>query len=86
MTGSIEKNKSQLTPLFVLLELVVLLALPMPFLDLNILYVVIAIAMIVFSKLLRKEQWSRYGFRKVQFNMVLFGYLWFYRLQCFCLY
>lgn len=49
-----------------ILELLVLLVLPLPFLHLNIWYVVLALLITFISKFLRKEGWSYYGFNKIR--------------------
>jgi len=48
-----------------LLELSILLILPLPFLHLNIYYLITAIVIILLSKYLRKEKWSDYGLIQV---------------------
>jgi len=48
------------------LELLVLLILPLPFLHLNILYVIFALLITFISKILRKEKWSCYGFKTIR--------------------
>ena len=52
--------------LFNLIELIILLSLPMPFLHLNVLYVITAILIVLLSKFVRKEKWSDYGFKPLQ--------------------
>lgn len=52
-------------------ELLILLALPLPFLHLNVLYVVLAVIIILTSKKLRKENWSDYGFKPVTIKGVV---------------
>jgi membrane protease YdiL (CAAX protease family) len=51
-----------------LAELFVLLMLPLPFLHLNLIYVIAAVIIILVSRWLRKEDWSSYGFLKVHFQ------------------
>ena len=65
MTNLIEENKTISTPL-VLAELLILFMLPMPFLHLNILYVVSALVITISLKYIRKEKWSQYGFKAIQ--------------------
>ncbi len=47
-------------------ELLVLLILPLPFLHLNVWYVVLTILIVLSSRYLRKESWSSYGFIKIR--------------------
>ena len=47
------------------LELIVLLLLPLPFLDLGIIYVLTALIIMLLSKYLRNEKWSDYGFKSI---------------------
>jgi uncharacterized protein len=69
--------------LMVLAELVVLLMLPLPFLDLNTLYVIIALIIMVLSKIMLKEKWSFYGFKAIRVSYlfiaiaigIVFGYV-----------
>ncbi|NIJ53010.1 CPBP family intramembrane glutamic endopeptidase [Dyadobacter arcticus] len=44
------------------LEIIVLLTLPLPFLNLNIFYILIVLTIVGFSKYLRHERWRNYGF------------------------
>ena len=53
------------------LELIVLLLLPLPFLDLGIIYVITALAIMLLSKSLRKEKWSDYGFKSINQKALL---------------
>ena len=70
------------TPM-VVIELIILLLLPLPFLKLNILYVIFALIIIFASKYLRKDQWSDYGFKSINSKDlfiaiaigILFGFL-----------
>lgn len=48
-----------------ILELLILLILPLPFLHLNIWYVIFALLIMLLSWYLRKERWSCYGFIKI---------------------
>ena len=48
------------------IELIVLLLLPLPFLKLNVLYLIFALVIMLLSKYIRKESWSEYGFRSVK--------------------
>lgn len=52
--------------LFNLFELVILLILPLPFLHLNVWYVLLGIGITLLSKYLRKESWRDYGFRSIE--------------------
>jgi membrane protease YdiL (CAAX protease family) len=63
-----EIKRSQLIDLT---EIIILLMLPLPFLRLNILYVVTAITIILISKQLRKEKWTDYGFRALSLKKFL---------------
>jgi uncharacterized protein len=54
-----------------ILELLVLLVLPLPFLKLNALYLVSALVIMFLSKYLRKEKWSDYGFSSVNQKEIL---------------
>lgn len=54
-----------------LAELLILLMLPLPFLNLNWIYVVSAIIIIIVSRWLRKENWTSYGFLPVHFRYVV---------------
>jgi uncharacterized protein len=49
-----------------ILELFLLLILPLPFLHLNIWYVILALLLTFLSKYLRKESWSFYGFNAIK--------------------
>jgi uncharacterized protein len=48
------------------IELFVLLILPLPFLHLNVWYVILALLITLLSKHLRKESWSSYGFNPIK--------------------
>ncbi len=48
------------------LELLILLVLPLPFLHLNVWYVVLALLITLASKYFRNERWSDYGFRAIR--------------------
>lgn len=48
------------------IELIVLLLLPLPFLHLNLIYLLTALTIMLVSKYLRKEKWSDYGFSLIQ--------------------
>jgi len=52
-------------------ELCLLLILPLPFLKLNVLYLVFALVITFLSKYLRKEKWSDYGFCPIGRNELL---------------
>jgi hypothetical protein len=60
-----EKPISGIQVIVVLIELIVLLLLPLPFLKLNTLYVIFALIIMLISKYLRKEKWSQYGFKSI---------------------
>jgi hypothetical protein len=66
MTDLTEKSKSGVTLALSSAELIVLLLLPLPFLKLNVLYLVFALIILLLSKYIRKENWSEYGFRSVK--------------------
>jgi membrane protease YdiL (CAAX protease family) len=53
------------------IELIVLMLLPLPFLHLNLIYVITALAIVLVSKYLRKEKWSDYGFSLIQQRKLL---------------
>jgi membrane protease YdiL (CAAX protease family) len=53
------------------IEIFVLLILPLPFLHLNVLYVVSALAIMLVSKYIRKEKWHDYGFKSVRQKGIL---------------
>ena len=61
-----ENNKSRGTLPLSVIELIVLLLLPLPFLKLNVLYLIFALVIMLLSKYFRKENWSEYGFKAVQ--------------------
>lgn len=71
MNDLIEKRKFQSSTWLIIVELIVLLLLPSPFLKLNALYVVAALVIIFLSKYLRKEKWSDYGFKSIEVKMLL---------------
>jgi membrane protease YdiL (CAAX protease family) len=71
MENLIVKNKLQATTWLILVELTVLLLLPLPFLKLNVLYVVSALIIMFLSKFMRKEKWSDYGFKTINLKMLL---------------
>ena len=54
----------------ILIELAVLLLLPLPFLKLNLLYVITALIIMLLSKFVRKEKWSEYGFKAIKWKML----------------
>jgi hypothetical protein len=66
MTDLIQNKKSGKEIALTSTELVVLLLLPLPFLKLNVLYLVFALVIMLLSKYIRKESWSEYGFRSVK--------------------
>ena len=66
MTDNIQNNKSGKEITLASVELIVLLLLPLPFLKLNVLYLVFALVIMLSSKYIRKESWSEYGFRSVK--------------------
>ena len=72
-------NQSQNTKAFSIIELCVLLILPLPVLNLNAFYIVLALIIILSSKVLRKEKWSDYGFRTIRqkklFLVIVMGIL-----------
>lgn len=67
----IEKPKSGNTLALNLAEVFVLLLLPLPFLKLNILYVISALIIMLLSRYIRKEKWSQYGFKPVHLKQLL---------------
>lgn len=71
MNELIANRKFQQSTVLIFIELVVLLLLPLPFLKLNVLYVVFALIIMFLSKYLRKEKWSDYGFKSINLNMLL---------------
>lgn len=71
MDDLIAKNKFQSSTSLILIELVVLLLLPLPFLKLNVLYVVSALIIMFLSKYMRKEKWSDYGFKTINPKLLL---------------
>lgn len=58
-------NLPKRTVTLTIIELFVLLILPLPFLKLNVLYVIFALVIMFLSKYLRKEKWSDYGFSSI---------------------
>jgi len=66
MTDNIQNKKSGREIILTSTELIVLLLLPLPFLKLNVLYVIFALVIMLLSKYFRKENWSQYGFKAVQ--------------------
>jgi len=70
MTNLIERNKLKTTTLIVA-ELFVLLMLPLPFLKLNVLYVITALVIMLSMKYIKKEKWSQYGFRSIRLKEFL---------------
>jgi hypothetical protein len=52
-------------------EVFILLLLPLPFLKLNILYVISALVIMLISKYIRKEKWAQYGFKSVKRKTLL---------------
>lgn len=71
MENLIVKNKSQASTWLILSELTVLLLLPLPFLKLNVWYVISALIIMFLSKFMRKEKWSDYGFKAINLKMLL---------------
>lgn len=71
MYDLIKNDKFKRSVFLVLTELVVLLLLPLPFLKLNILYVVLAVIIMLLSRYLMKEKWSDYGFKPIKLNALL---------------
>lgn len=65
MSDFIIKNKSSIEITFIVIELIVLLMLPLPFLKLNLLYVISALVIMFFSRFIRKEKWKEYGFKSI---------------------
>lgn len=63
--------KSNQQNLINFLELAILLVLPLPFLHLNVWYVILGISITLLSKYLRKEPWSDYGFKKTEGSKLL---------------
>jgi len=61
-------NSKKVTTLNIL-ELFVLLLIPLPFLDLNVLYVILVLIITLSSKYLRKEKWADFGFKKINLKM-----------------
>jgi membrane protease YdiL (CAAX protease family) len=59
-------NRTEKTTALTILELCVLLILPLPFLKLNVFYVISALVIMHLSKYLRGEKWSDYGFSAVR--------------------
>jgi membrane protease YdiL (CAAX protease family) len=51
-------------------EVILLLLLPLPFLNLKLLYLVAALAITLSSKYIRKEKWTEIGFKKVNTTRV----------------
>jgi len=66
MIDPIQMEKSARETTLISIELIVLLMLPLPFLNLNLLYVISALAIMLLSKYFRKESWSQYGFKSVR--------------------
>jgi membrane protease YdiL (CAAX protease family) len=91
MTPLNEVIKSRNSTFMTITEIFVLLLLPLPFLNLNILYVVSAVMIMVLSKYLRKEKWSDFGFKSIQTRKIIlavtvgigFGYVDNYLLEPF---
>jgi len=54
------------TAILTIFELCILLILPLPFLKINVLYVIFALLIMFLSKYLRKEKWSDYGFSEIR--------------------
>jgi len=71
MTGQAEKPESGIRIVLNTLEVVVLLLLPLPFFKLNILYLIFALIIILTSKYLRKEKWAEYGFKTINFKILI---------------
>jgi len=71
MIDLITKNKFHLTTAMIFFELVVLLILPLPFLKMNLMYVISAMVIVLFAKFMRKEKWSDYGFKSINQKMLL---------------
>jgi len=70
MNELIEQEKQKKINMLVLIELVVLLLLPLPFLKLNLLYVITALIIMLSSRFLRREKWSEYGFKAIKWKML----------------
>jgi len=66
MIDLVQNKKSGREIILTSTELIVLLLLPLPFLKLNVLYLVFALMIMFLSKYIRKEDWSDYGFRSVK--------------------
>jgi len=71
MISPAEKQKSGIWIVLNPIEVVVLLLLPLPFFKLNILYVILALIIMLTSKYLRKEKWAEYGFKTINFKILL---------------
>jgi len=71
MTNAATSTQSKWVLPLVWVELLVLLMLPLPFLKLNVFYVVLALIIMFLAKFLRKEKMSEYGFKPVQLNLFL---------------
>jgi membrane protease YdiL (CAAX protease family) len=71
MIDNIQSKKTGRATILTAAELIALLLLPLPFLNLNIIYVVSALVIMLLSKYLRKEKWSDYGFKAVRQKEIL---------------
>lgn len=71
MNDIIQTSRSKLYLFFIVIELIVLLILPLPFLHLNIFYVVAALVLTISIKYLRKERWADLGFFSVHIKKIL---------------
>jgi uncharacterized protein len=67
LTKNVKQKKAEV---LILIELAVLLLLPLPFLKLNLLYVITALIIMLLSKFVRKEKWSEYGFKAIKWKML----------------
>ncbi|SMD36040.1 CAAX protease self-immunity [Reichenbachiella faecimaris] len=54
-----------------LLEILVLLIIPLPILDLNAIYMILVLLIVGFSKKFRNEKWSEYGFNTVTIDKLI---------------
>jgi uncharacterized protein len=66
-----ENKQSLSSTLLKLAELLILLILPLPFLHLNVIYVISALVIMILAKYLRKEKWSSYGFLPVKMKFII---------------
>ena len=75
MTNTFQVQKSGIIFASGLIETIILLLLPLPFLNLNILYVVFALIIMFLSKYFRNEKWSEYGFKSISVRKLSFAIL-----------